>query len=297
MANSPETQNGTEQAKGYRIAVIALAVVLAVLSIVFFTIHSQQKADYELLNTERTAIQENLNNIIGEFDDLKTDSEKLKAELKAAREYADSVSTQLQNERSLNYTKMRNYEREISSLRSVMRGYLAQIDSLNALNQDLLDQNVAYKKSLSETELRAQKAEELAEELAGKVRMGSRIIAQNIEILPLNKKGREISRIKRAKSISINFTVVANTLAKPGQRTIYAAVTSPDGYVVTTEAVPSFNLDGKKTTYTASREVSYANKELPVSIFYEGEGFVSGTYKVDLYCDDALIGTSKVEMK
>ncbi len=296
MENSQETQ-GLEQMKGYRIAVIALAVVLAVLSIVFFTIHSQQKADYELLNTDRAAIQENLTNIIGEFDDLKTDSDKLRAELKEVRAYADSVSSQLESERSLNYTKLRQYQREINTLRSMMRGYLAQIDSLNALNQDLLDQNVSYKKSLSETELRAQKAEELAEELAGKVRMGSRIIAQGIEIAPLNKKGREISRIKRAKSISINFTVVANTLAKPGKKTIYAAVTSPDGYVVTTEAVPSFSLDGKKTTYTASREIQYANKELPVSIFFEGEGFVSGTYQVDLYSDDALIGTTKLEMR
>ncbi len=241
MENSPETQNSMEQMKGYRIAVIALAVVLAVLSIVFFTIHSQQKADYELLNTDRAKIQENLTSIIGEFDNLKTDSDKLRAELAEVRQYADSVANQLESERTVNYAKIKQYQREISSLRSLMRGYLAQIDSLNALNQDLLDQNVEYKKSLTETELRAKKAEELAEELAGKVRMGSRLVAQGVEIAPLNKKGREISRIKRAKSISVNFTVVANTLAKPGKKTIYAVVTSPDGYVVTSESVPSFN--------------------------------------------------------
>lgn len=297
MAENNNTAAPEKVITGYRIAIAALAVILVGVSLLYFNINRQQKAEYAVLNTERNSIQENLTDLIGEFDQLKTSNDQLKLTLEIERHRADSIITSLKKERTLNYSKIRKYEGELSSLRKAMTEYLAQIDSLNTLNQALMTENVNIQNQLSETELRAQEAEKLAAELDSQVRKGALLIAQSIELAPLNKKGREISRVKRAKELSVNFNIAANKLAKAGNKEIYARIISPDGYVLTTEAMPTFQLDGKATSYSASREISYQNQDLPVSIFFAGEGFVAGTYEVELYADGAMIGSEKLEKR
>ncbi len=298
IKNGSEIQeNGTNQIKGYRIAIGVLAVALVALSALYFSIHKQQKDDYAVLTIERDTIKVNLAEIINEFDALETSNEALKVTLEQERNRADSLFSKLKSERAINYAKIKKYDNEVVKLRGLVSSYLAQIDSLNNLNKALLDENVAYKKDLAETSQRADEAERLAKELDAKVRAGALLVANNISITPINKKGRTISRIKRAAQISINFTVAANKLTTPGQTEIYARVTSPDGYVVATEAVPSIMVDGKKTTYTASRVVDYQNADLSVNIFYTGEGFTAGVYDVVLYNDEAVIGTTKLDIR
>ncbi len=282
---------------GYRIMIGLLVVILAAVSALYFSIHNQQKADYSLLIVERNEVQGNLTELISEYGKLETDNKKLKANMELEKLRADSIITALKKERSLNFTKLKNYEREVGTLRSVLRGYLQQIDSLNNLNQQLISENVSYKKKITSVELRAAEAEERAKELNNRILLGSRLRAEAIEILPLNTRGRTISRVKRAVRLSVNFTVASNELTTPGNKEIYARVISPDGYVLATEKVPTFNYNGEKMTYTASRKVDYQNASLPVSIFYSGQGFTAGVYTVELYHENYSIGTAKVSLR
>ncbi len=282
---------------GYRIVIALLVVILGAISALYFSIHNQQKADYALLTEDRDKVQSNLTELISNYDKLETSNAELKVNMEIERHRADSIITQLKRERSLNYSKLKKYEREVGTLRSIMRGYLQQIDSLNNLNQKLISENVSYKKQISTVELRAEEAEERAKELDNRVKEGSRLRAESITITALNSKGREMSRVKKAARLSINFTVAANELAAPGNKEIFARITSPDGYVLATEQIPTFNVNGEKLTYSASREVDYQNASLPVSIFFAGSGFVEGVYIVELYYSNYMIGTSKVSLR
>ncbi len=291
--NEPADKN----LKGYRIVIGLLVVILVAVSALYFSIHNQQQSDYTLLSADRDEVQSNLTELIAEFDDLETSNDELKINMEIERNRADSIITALQRERSFNYSKLKQYEREVGTLRSVMRGYLQQIDSLNNLNQQLISENVSFKKKISSVELRAEEAEERAKELDNRVKEGSRLRAEAISITTLNSKGREVSRAKRADRLSINFTIVPNELAAPGNKEIFARITSPDGYVLATEQIPTFDFNGEKLTYSSSREVDYQNASLPVSIFFAGEGFVEGVYLVELYYSNYMIGTSKVSLR
>ena len=70
-------------------------------------------------------------------------------------------------------------------MRTIMRGYLRQIDSLNTLNKNLIKENVSYRKEISSANLRAEVAEEKASELSTKVRQGAVIRARGIRLVPL----------------------------------------------------------------------------------------------------------------
>ena len=154
-----QEQIDNKAVRGYRIVIIILAVILVALSVVYFNMHRQQQAEYQLLEEDRTKIQGDLDSLIVSFDDLKIQNDSIAANL----EEANKLMEQLKNERRLNYAKIRAYEKEVGTLRTVMQGYIRQIDSLNNINQKLTKENISYKKEISTAQLRAEMAEERAE--------------------------------------------------------------------------------------------------------------------------------------
>ena len=103
--------------RGYRIVIIILAVILVALSVVYFNMHREQQAVYVLLELDRTRIQGDLDSLIVSFDDLKVKNDSMTANLEEANKLMD----QLKNERRLNYAKIRAYEKELGTLKTIMK--------------------------------------------------------------------------------------------------------------------------------------------------------------------------------
>ena len=279
--------------RGYRVVIILLAIILAGLSVLYFNLNRQQQQDYALLQADRDTIQSNLTSLISEYDNLKYQNDTIAAQLAKATEMVE----QLKRERRFNYNKLKAYQKEVGTLRAVMKNYLRQIDSLNTVNKKVIGENVSLRKEISTANLRADVAEERASELQNKVAQGSVLRARDITLVALNANNKIISRVKNAATLRVDFTVGANELAKAGYRPIYLCITSPDGYLLSTDAMPTFSYQGTKKGYSASREVDYQNEDLDVSIFYKGSGFIPGTYKIGLYMDGNLIGSSEVAVR
>ena len=279
--------------RGYRVVIVLLAVILAGISALYFNLNRQQQHDYELLKIDRDSIQSDLSSLINDYDSLRYQNDSIAANLEKANEMME----QLKRERRWNYAKIKEYEREVGTLRSVMRNYLRQIDSLNTLNQKLAAENVSYRKVISTEKLRADVAEERVGELQNKVRQGSVLRARDIVVVPLNAKEKLVSRVKNAKILRVDFTVSANELAQAGNRTIYVCIKSPDGYLLTTEQMPTFDYQGTKVGYSAAREIDYQNEDVDVSVFFRGSGFIAGAYAVEVYMDGSLVGKGNVSLR
>ena len=301
--NQPEYENddprkgANKSILGYRIVIIILSAILVALSVLYYSIHRQQMIDNELLQADRDSIQNDLGRLMTDYDGLRISNDSISAGLTLERERADSLMTRLKKERSWNLAKIKQYEKEVGTLRTIMRGYVRQIDSLNTLNKKLIDENVSYRKEITTAQMRAEMAEEKAQELNNKVRQGSVINARGIRMVALNARSKEVSRIKNAERLRVDFTLTANALATPGEKTIYVRILSPDGYVLSSESVPTFEFEGERLSYSASRDVDYQNEDLNIGIFYTGSGFTAGTYQVQIYCDGFLIGSIELPMR
>ena len=279
--------------RGYRVVIILLAVILAGISALYYNINRQQQRDYELLKVDRDSIQSNLSHLITEYDSLKFTNDTIAAKLVEANEMME----QLKRERRWNYAKIKEYEKEVGTLRSVMRNYLKQIDSLNNLNKKLVAENVTYRKEISTARLRADVAEEKASELENRVRQGAVLRARSISMVALNSRDNEVSRVKNATTLRVDFAISSNELAAPGNRKVYLCIKSPDGYLLTSESMPTFEFQGMNIGYSAVREVDYQNEDVEVSIYYRGSGFTEGAYSIEIYTDGNLIGTGSVSMR
>ncbi len=291
-------QPGQNSIRGYRIVIIILSVILVALSALYYGIHRQQMRDNELLQADRDSIQSDLGRLMTDYDNLQISNDSISANLTIERERADSLMTRLKKERSWNLAKIKQYEKEVGTLRSIMKSYVRQIDSLNTLNKKLIKENVSYRKEISSANLRAEMAEEKAAELDNKVRIGAVLRARDISLTALNVNSREVTRVKNASRLRVDFVLSANELAEPGNKAIYVRITSPDGYVLTTEEMPTFEFEGERLSYSAMREVEYDNtKDLDVGIFYTSKGFTAGTYRIQLYCEGRLIGQAEIAMR
>ena len=294
---TPQDDGGNKSIRGYRVVIIILSVILVALSVLYFSIHREQMIDNQLLQTDRDSIQNDLGRLMVDYDGLQSTNDTITANLNMERGRADSLMGRLKKERNWNLHKIREYQSQVKLLRSIAEGYVHQIDSLNTLNKKLITQNITYRKEISTAQLRAEVAEEKAAELDNMVRAGSVIKARNIQLVALNRRDNDVSRVKRADRLRTDFVLSANELAIPGNKTIYVRITSPEGYPLTTEDMPTFDFEGERLGYTASRDVDYQNQDLEIGIFYNSSGFVAGTYKIELYCDGYLIGFSEVIMK
>lgn len=231
--NQPEYENddprkgANKSILGYRIVIIILAVILAAITVLYYNIHRQQQADYDLLVIDRDSIQNNLSDLMQDFDDLQLSNDTLSLQMGIERQRADSLMQRLKQERSWSLAKIKQYEKEVGTLRTIMRGYLHQIDSLNTLNKKLIDENVSYRKEITTAQMRAEMAEEKAQELNNKVRQGSVINARGIRMVALNARSKEVSRIKNAERLRVDFTLTANALRLRAKRRSTSASCRP----------------------------------------------------------------------
>uniref|UniRef100_UPI004057992B hypothetical protein n=1 Tax=Alistipes sp. TaxID=1872444 RepID=UPI004057992B len=283
--------------RGYRVVIILLTVILAALSVLYFNIHRQQKADYDLLAIDRDSIQSNLSELMTDFDSLQYSSDTISASLLMERQRADSLMQRLKQERSWSYSKIKQYQREVGTLQTLMRNYLRQIDSLNTLNQQLISENVGYRREITTITQRAELAEEKATELDHMVRAGAVLRARDIRLTALNARSKEVTRIKNAARLRTDFMLAANELTEPGDKTIYVRLLAPDGYVLSSEAAPTFEFEGERLSYSAERTIDYQNEDIEVGIFYSGEGFTAGKYTIQLYAEGRLIGQTEIVMR
>ena len=297
MIEDIDQQPENNSLKGYKILIIILAVILVALSALYFNSVNKLRKENAAMEIEGDTLQSRLKDIMFDFDNLKTENDTINKSLSVERQRADSLMDRLKKERNWNYAKVKKYEKELGTLRTIMKGYVRQIDSLNQLNTKLSRENIAYRKELTTQKLRAETAEEQAQELSSKIRKGAIVKARDISLKALNSSDREVSRAKRATRLRVDFILSANELATPGERTVFVRIIGPDGYVLASSQRAMFDYEGEKLTFSASRDIDYQNQDLSVSVYYNGEGIVNGKYKVIIYMDGYLIGSTEVILR
>ncbi len=281
-------------AKGYKIIIIVLAVILVAVSGMFMKQTNDLKQAYAI---ERAQLTNEISTLVGQYDSLRVENDTLAYNMNLERNRADSLLQKLSEERTLNRAKIRQYEKELGTLRTVMRSYVHQIDSLSTINKGLVAENTSMRTQVATQRRRADIAEERAQEQEIKLRQGAVIKARDISLVALSRNDRVVERASRAVRLRVDLVLSGNALARPGERPVYVRITGPDGYIMTDDVNKVFDYEGEMRTYSASRDVDYQLEDLPVGILYNGGGITEGKYLVEVYMDGHLVGSSEVFLR
>ncbi len=238
---------------------------------------------------EKDSLERELHFIYTEYDSLETDNEKIQSEMVLQQEKIDRLIA-IQADDAY---KIKMYRREMETLRTVLRSYIVQIDSLNSQNQALMAENIQLKRSEQTLQTQKQQLETEKADLEDIKDLASSLQASDMLIVPINGKNRPKKRIKYIDKIRADFVIRANSVALPGEKTIYLRLIRPDEVALGTPELEVISYNDEELPVSASRTVTYENADLPVSIFWTNNGeIVPGEYVAELYCEGKLIGNT-----
>ena len=294
--NQPVLPNQNEQTlKKTMYAMIAVAVVLAlVLAYVWY----QKSSLVNELNIEKDALTEQMIALQNDYATLSSDNDKINAQLDSSREEVSQLIERRKKTEATNRAMIRKYEKELGTLRSIMRNYIVQIDSLNTLNHKLTADAAAARKEAAETRRQSEKLSKAVEDLSGQVAAGSVLKGRAIRMDAYNASDKVTDRSSRVVRLMTTLSLVENELAPKGPVRVYIRVKGPDGILLTGDDQRTFNFNGEPLICSASREVDYQGEEVELSIYLNGiSDFVKGIYTVEAYTENNLLGTAELMLR
>lgn len=266
---------------------IILGVILTFLVIMYFVQRHNMFEMETVLTEEKDSLANELRRISYAFDTLKTNNDTLNANL--SRDKEKIVRILAINES--NVSLIRQYKKEIKTMREIMKSYIVQIDSLNTRNKFLVAENSEIRQEIKEVKSTNTELSKAKDELSSKVEVASVIQAKDIAAVPLNKKRKETNRISLLDKLRICFSLRENPIAKAGQKVVYLRIIRPDSLVIATSPDNLFEFRKNKIIYSASREVDYMNQDIDMCIFLDNSGdFIIGNYSAELYLEGNIIG-------
>ncbi len=256
---------------------------------------------YELveeLNDEKKDLVSQLETLQSDYATLSSDYDSINSQLDTSRAEVAALLEKIKKTDATNRAKMRQYEKELGTLRSIMRNYIVQIDSLNTLNHKLTADVAAARKDAEASRKANKDLSEKVETLSGQVAAGSVVKARGITLAAYNSSDKKTDRSSRVSRLMTTLSLVENDLAPKGPLTVYIRVKDPDGIILTNSVKSSFDFGGETIIASASREVDYEGKEVEMSIYLNDIGsFASGIYTVEVYTEQAKLGSAELMLR
>jgi predicted nuclease with TOPRIM domain len=285
--------------KGLKITAIILSVVTVLLIAVLLYMRSETIKIVADLNVEKDELVVNLENLRGEYNTLQTSNDTLNEQLELEKHKVELMIEKIRHTDATNRARIREYEKELGTLRDIMRSYIRQLDSLNTLNIQLREETSTAKAEAQQTREKYETLIQTTDDLAQKVEQGGMLKARDVVITGINTKGKDVTRARSTDKLKTCFTLLENSIAKRGTRTIFIRVKGPDGILMTQSQNRLFVVGDEHLVYSDMREIDYQGSDIGMCIFYGGnnEQFAKGAYTVDIYADGALIGSGQALLK
>ncbi|MBS7245324.1 MAG: hypothetical protein MR414_08155 [Bacteroidales bacterium] len=290
---SERKANGPLKTVMYVMIVVAVALAAALAYVLV-----SKNSLVEELNFEKMELAAQLDSLQADYEGLSSEYDTINAQLDSSREEVAQLIERVKKTEATNRAKIRQYEKELGTLRSIMRGYIVQIDSLNTLNHKLTVEAATARREAAEHRRKSEELTAEVETLSGKVATGSVIKARALNVIAYNSNSKSIDRASKVVKLLCNLTLIENDLAPKGPVRVYVRVTAPDGTLLRDGNGDSFELDGKLLEATASREVDYNGNELEVGIYVNNiSSFMPGIYTVKAYTVQSALGSTELLLR
>lgn len=287
-----------ENEKKMKTIVVVLAAVAVVLAGILAWIWVDRNGMIGSLKVEKEELKGQMLQLKSDYDGLSSSNDTLNAQLSAEREKVVQLIERVQNTDVKNRTKIREYEKELGTLRGIMRGYIKQLDSLNTLNIQLREDASVARTEARESRQKFNELQTTTDEYAKQVQIGSVLKGRGVMVTAINSSNKGTDRSSRTAKLRTCLSLVENSIAFKGPRRIFVRIKGPDGILLTSGQEQIFTVDGEQMIYSASREVDYQGSEIEICIFYGGSpGFVKGVYTIDVYTEESKLGSADLLLK
>jgi hypothetical protein len=286
--------------KDTALKVVMFVLIAVVLGLAGVLVYMQDK-NTDLVNEltlEKEELTAQMIALQKDYESLSSDYDTINSQLDSSREEVSQLIERIRHTEATNRSKIRQYEKELGTLRSIMRNYIVQIDSLNTLNKKLTADAAAARREAAEIRKQSEELSKTVESLTGQVAVGSVIKARGLRLEAFNASDKITDRSSRVVRLMATLSLVENDLAPKGPVRVYIRIKGPDGILLTNSTQMTFEVDGEPMICSASREVDYQGKEIELSIYLnEIAEFVKGIYTVEAYTTQTKLGSAELMLR
>ena len=283
---------------GLKAVMIAMIVVALALAAALYYVMTTKNKLVDELNLEKEDLTEQIQALQSDYENLSSEYDTINAQLDSSREEIAQLVDRVKKTEATDRAKIRQYEKELGTLRSIMRSYINQIDSLNTLNHRLTEEAATARKEAEETRQINTQLTQRVEDLTSRVTAGSILKAHNFVMYAYNNNDKITDKANRVVRFLVNLSLNENELAERGPVRVYVRVTDPDGNLLSDGRGTTFTFGGETLEATASREVDYQGKEVDLGIYVNNvESFKKGIYTVNAYTTQAQLGHGELLLR
>jgi FtsZ-binding cell division protein ZapB len=293
IMNSEINTQSKQKDRRNNIIVIALSVILGIVVVLYFLQNREHRTIVNEINAEKDSIQFELTQIATSYDSLKTENDTINEQLFVAQAKVKDLLLEVEQTKKVSYSKISDYQKQVTTLRGIMRDFVVQIDSLNRRNEELMAENLEVKQQFKQVEQKNQQLNQEKQQLQNNLKRASMLKTRDLVAEPINSRSKVTKFARRAEKIRIYFVLGQNVATERGAKNIYARIMRPDQLLMSKSEDNLFQFEDLKIQYSAMREVVYEGKDLPVAIFWDNTGepeLMTGTYTVNLFADGFEIG-------
>ncbi|RGN46069.1 MULTISPECIES: hypothetical protein [unclassified Bacteroides] len=275
-----------------------IILVIAIIAVTYLLFQEKkEKSDMtQLFDLEKEEMENEYTRFANQYDELQyqLSNDSLINVLESEKIKTQRLLEELRSVKTTNAKEIMRLKKELATVRSVLRTYIVQIDSLNRVNQVLKEENKQVRQKYSEAARQITNLAEEKKKLNEKVELASQLDATNIWIKAKNKRDKEAKKVKDVVKFAIGFTIVKNISAPTGERTLYIRITKPDNDVLTKSQSNTFQYENRTLNYSIKKYIEYTGEEQNVTVYWNVEEFLyAGTYRVDIFADGILIGSQR----
>ena len=278
-----------------KIFVGVVILLLAGIAFLGYSLLQEKQANkdmQELAALDKQEMEKEYQNFAAQYSEMKTyiKNDSLVEQLTAEQERTQKLLEELKRTHASDAAEITRLKKELATVRAVLRSYVIQMDSLNRLNQNLMDENDRVRSELEQSNQQNQTLSSEKASLSEKVAIAAQLDATNITLLPLNKKGKAEKYMKSAKTVAVSFTITKNVTASNGVRSVYVRLMTPEGEVL--DGGGTFTYAGKQLSWSMKKDIEYTGEEIAETLYWTvGEYLGGGQYNVSIFCDGQAIGS------
>lgn len=287
-------------------SIVIIILLLAVVGgLVYWNLTQRQELNemVEQMTIEKEELQEEYEDLAIQFDgyqslDIRNDS--LQDLLSREQQRVQDLLEELRQTKASNARRIAELKKELATVRTVMKDYVRQIDSLNATNARLTAENRKVHRENQEVKTRNEELAQANTQLTETVTRASMLEMTSCLTTSLNKNDKKTKMANHIRKLQFDFVIAKNITCQPGIKALYAQIVDPEGTLLGENEEHVFPFESGEIPYSLMREIEYSGEAFNGTCYFtldEAYKVMKGDYIIDFFCDGNMIGSFIFQLK
>lgn len=291
--------------KTNKILLITVLILLvgAIGALVYLNYHQRNEMQelVEIIEIEKEELQEEYENLAIEFDgysqmDIQNDS--LQDLLYREQQRVQDLLEELRITKVTNARRISELKKELATVRTVLKDYVRQVDSLNATNARLTEENIIVRAENEQVKTENTQLTNLNTQLTETVTRAAMLELTDCTCTMLNKNDRKTRMVSQVTKLQFDYTIAKNITCERGLKDLYVRVITPNGVLMNEAENKRFPFESDSIAYSITQQFEYSGEQYMGTVYLPiTEEVEQGFYTIDFFCDGNLIGSYPIQVR